>query len=397
MSFCEASEDGLKGDSLLVIVPSYPNQDRSYWGGSFVWNQIAELKDSFKKVIVIAPVLRSFGCMRKDKLCKDYAYDNVEVYYPRAAYVPLFWTNRLLVDNRLDVVNRTIERYHLDFDLIHAHFTWPSGYIGVKLKERYNTPLVTTIHEDGEWLSREIALNHPLINAAWSGADLLIRVNRKDAAALRQFNDRVCSIPNGYSPNFYPIDTLVARRKLGLAEDTPIVFSLGYLIKRKGFNFLIDAMERISGSRDDVLCYIGGDGTERKNLQNQIDRLDLGERVTLLGTVSEEDLPLWMNAANLFVLPSLNEGNPTVMFEVLGCGKPFVGTKVGGVPEVISSDEYGMLVEPADAAELAEKILLSLDREWDRDSIRRYSIRYTWKSIADEIIKAYRQVHGESG
>ena len=76
-----------------------------------------------------------------------------------------------------------------------------------------------------------------------------------------------------------------------------------------------------------------------------------------------------MNACDLFVLPSLNEGNPTVMFEALGCGKPFVGTKVGGVPEVIASDDYGLLVEPADPEDLAEKILVALDREWDREAI----------------------------
>jgi len=78
---------------------------------------------------------------------------------------------------------------------------------------------------------------------------------------------------------------------------------------------------------------------------------------------------LWINAADIFVLPSLGEGNPTIMFECLGCGKPFVGTTVGGVPEVITSDDYGLLVEPADPKDLARKILMALGREWDREAI----------------------------
>lgn len=99
-----------------------------------------------------------------------------------------------------------------------------------------------------------------------------------------------------------------------------------------------------------------------------------------------------MNACDLFVLPSLNEGNPTVLPEALGCGKPFVGTKVGGVPEVITSDAYGLLVEPTDPEELAEKILVALDREWDREAILAYAERYTWENIAKEITTIYQGV-----
>jgi len=99
-----------------------------------------------------------------------------------------------------------------------------------------------------------------------------------------------------------------------------------------------------------------------------------------------------MNACDLFVLPSLNEGNPTVLPEALGCGKPFVGTRVGGVPEVISSDDYGLLVEPADAEDLAEKILAALNREWDREAILRYAQQFTWENIAKEIMGVYEQV-----
>ena len=101
-----------------------------------------------------------------------------------------------------------------------------------------------------------------------------------------------------------------------------------------------------------------------------------------------------MNACDLFVLPSLNEGNPTVLPEALGCGKPFVGTKVGGVPEVITSDESGLLVEPADPEDLAGRILIALDREWDREKILTYAERYTWENIAKEIMGVYEQILG---
>jgi teichuronic acid biosynthesis glycosyltransferase TuaC len=384
----------LKDKTLLVLTPSYPNEDESFIIEMFVKYQVAELKRYFKKIIVIAPVLRSFGYLKKDRLCKDYTYDNVEVYFPRSIYIPIFWLSKIVIDNRLQAVERCIEEHHLHFDLIHAHFTWPSGYIGVRLKEKYGKPVITTIHENGDWFDQEVGMNHPLINTAWSGADALIRVNRKDVPVLKHYNEQVYSIPNGFSPAFHPIDAAIARERLGLPGDVKIVFTLGNLIKRKGFNYLIDAMERVCSQRDDVLCFIGGAGAERGSLQGQIDRLHLGEKVRLLGSLPGDQLTLWMNACNFFVLPSLNEGNPTVMFEALGCGKPFVGTRVGGVPEVITSDDYGLLVEPADPEDLAEKILVALDREWDRETILRYAERYTWENIAKGIMGVYKEVLG---
>jgi glycosyltransferase involved in cell wall biosynthesis len=318
----------------------------------------------------------------------------VEVYYPRSIYIPIFWLSKILIDNRLQAVERCIEEHHLLFDLIHAHFTWPSGYIGVRLKEKYKKPVITTIHENGDWFDQEVSMNHPLINTAWSGADALIRVNRKDVPVLKRYNECVYAIPNGCSPMFHPISTAAAREQLGLPGDAKIIFTLGPLIKRKGFNYLIDAMKQVCSQRKDVLCFIGGAGPEKGNLQGQIDRLGLSKKVKLLGPVPGDQLTLWMNTCGFFVLPSLNEGNPTVMFEALGCGKPFVGTRVGGVPEVISSNDYGLLVDPADPDNLTEKILIALDRGWDQGKILTYAERYTWESIADEIMGVYAQVLG---
>ena len=79
----------------------------------------------------------------------------------------------------------------------------------------------------------------------------------------------------------------------------------------------------------------------------------------------------------------------TVMFEAFGCGKPFVGTKVGGVPEIITSDGYGFLVYPANPEELAEQILTALGKEWDSDKILAHSRRFTWENSTEEILAGY--------
>lgn len=389
VNMIDINNDSLADKNLLILTPSYPNKDEARVGGSFVKHQVSELKQYFKKIIVIAPVLCSFGFLKKDRLCKDYTYDNVEVYYPRCAYIPLSYMSKILIDNRLRVVENCIKRHQLHFDIIHAHFTWPSGYIGTKLKEKYGKPVIVTIHENSDWFDQEVGMRHSRISSTWSGADALIRVNRKDVPTLKRYNERVYSIPNGFSPSFYPLDMYVSREQLGLPKDARIIFALGILTQRKGFNYLVDAMEQVCSYRDTVICFIGGAGPERGSLQVQIDRLHLGEKVKLLGSVPSDILPLWMNACDLFVLPSLSESFGIVQIEAMACGKPVVSARNRGSEEVVTSDEYGLLVEPADPEDLAEKILVALDREWDRDAILEYAQRYTWENIAKKIIKIY--------
>ena len=140
----------------------------------------------------------------------------------------------------------------------------------------------------------------------------------------------------------------------------------------KGHKILIQAVNKIVKRRQDIIVVLIGSGKLRKDIENQISSYGLERYVKMVGGRSHDEIPVWINACDIFVLPSLNEGNPTVMFEALGCGKPFVGTKVGGVPEVIISDNYGLLVEPANADDLSEKILLAIDRKW---MLRRLNIQ----------------------
>ncbi|MCX6335529.1 MAG: glycosyltransferase [Bacteroidia bacterium] len=138
-----------------------------------------------------------------------------------------------------------------------------------------------------------------------------------------------------------------------------------------------------------------GFGTARHALEKQIRSLGLEDHIILAGKKPHKEIPLWINACDFFVLPSLNEGNPTVLFESLGCGKPFVGTKVGGVPEIITSEVYGLLVNPADPNDLKEKILMALDRTWDREAILAYAEQFTWENIAKKIQDVYTQVYAK--
>ena len=395
----DAAETTALGDrTLLVIAPDFPDEANRYIGGVFVKHQLEPVRKAFGRVVVIAPVPLSGGRVASDRFCRDYRYGNVEVYFPRALFVPrrlrlplLEWTKPHL-DFRARAVERLVRAEGIRFDLVHAHFTWPSGHIARRLKEAYGVPSVLTVHEDSGWLAEEAEAAHPLVMAAWRAQDAIVRVNRRDVPLLERYNPHVLSIPNGYPPEFRPLDRDDCRRRLDLPPGAKVLFSLGYLVEQKGFAHLVEAMRSVADARDDVVCCIGGSGPLREELQGRIDALDLADRVRLLGFVEDALVPVWMNAADLFVMSSLNEGNPTVMFEALGCARPFVGTRVGGIPEIIDADDYGLLVEPADPDELANAILAALEKEWEIDRIREYGRQFSWEAIGQRLLEVYARL-----
>lgn len=377
------------GERLLVITNIFPNADGSYYHGMFVKGLVDALKDHFDSIYVVSPW--PYG---HELSLRGYTYDNVHVYYPRFFHLPFGYFRSRLGESYLKATLKVINREGIKFDIIHAHFTWPAGYAAVKLSKRVDVPAVVTIHENRDWFLSEYYSGNKGIYWTWENAAALIRVNKVDVPLLRRYNRNIYSIPNGFDPDRLPlIPRKDARRILGLSADIKMLFSLGNLIERKGFHYLLDAMSIVVEKRNDVRCFIGGDGPMKGKLQEKIKRLDLGDFVKLLGPVPESELKYWMNAADLFVLSSLSEGNPTVMFEALGVGLPFVGTAVGGVPEVITSEDYGLLCPPKDPECLAKKILTALEKEWDREKIKDYSMNFAWSTIAKRVLDVYKKVN----
>jgi len=379
--------------TLLVLTNSYPDSANRRYGGIFVKDQVNELAKYFSKVYVISP--QPFGSNRE---LVDYEYRNVRVFFPRFFHVPVGYFRRKLGDNFFKAALRVIQRENLEFDIIHAHFTWPSGYAGALLKKSLGKPLVVTGHgydvydlpfRDKTWFRG--------VKFALDSADNVITVSKRNLKILTGKlgvpESKVSVIPNGFDSNlFKPLDKAKAKRKLGLPLDKRIVLNAANLVPVKGHEYLIKAMAKVLEERKDVLLVIVGDGPLRGKLEGLVKKLGLSKHVKFAGAKPHEEIPLWMNAADLFVLPSLSEGNPTVMFEALGVGLPFVGTAVGGVPEIITSEDYGLLCPPADPDCLTEKILIALNREWDKRKIEEHGRTFAYDNVSVQILKKYREV-----
>lgn len=318
---------------------------------------------------------------------------NVHLYPTPIFYLPTDSQYKKLGEKHHKQVIKIIEDNDLQFDIIHSHFTWSSGYVGARLKEKYDVPLIVTAHgfdiyklpfKDCEWKSKvEYVLN---------SANAIITVSNSNLECIKKLDVKthVTVLPNGYREEFFhPIDKHECRKLLGLPAEKKIILSVGNLEEVKGHKYLIGAMEYAVKKRKDIICLIVGSGKLKDNLKKQIKSTGLNDYVKLVGAKPHSEIPFWINACDLFVLPSLNEGNPTVMFECLGCGKPFIGTNVGGIPEVIISEDYGLLVELGNSNKLAEKILIALDLVWNSDCIYKYSRQFSWSKISETLTGIY--------
>ena len=385
---------------LLIISHTY---------ATFVKDQVNQMAPDFRSIVVLVrtnpfaeisrflPIsyLVPFSVAQKIDLRNK--PENVRVIQTPVFYLPTESGYEKLGRSHLKSVERCIKKHTITFDLIHAHFTWSAGYVGSKLKETYAVPFIITAHGMDIY---DLPFKNPFykekITGILNSADHIITVSRMNLASIRKLDIKkpVSVILNGYTASvFFPRDQKTCREELGLPQDKKILVNVAKLYDVvKGHEILVRAMQEVRKKRNDVICYIVGDGEIRTSLEDLIASLRLQSSIKIVGAKPHHEIPAWINAADIFVLPSLNEGNPTVMFECLGCGKPFVGTRVGGIPDTISSDTYGLLSEPGNVEELAANILASLDREWDHEAILRYSSQFTWEHIAREIKGIYNLV-----
>jgi glycosyltransferase involved in cell wall biosynthesis len=145
-----------------------------------------------------------------------------------------------------------------------------------------------------------------------------------------------------------------ARRELNL--DGKVILTIARLTPWKSVDKLIEVLPQIREEVTDANLVIVGDGPERGRLEQLAQRVGIGEAVLFTGRVSSEKVPLYLRAADVFVLYSSYEGLPHVVLEAMAAGVPVVASRKGGIPEVVVDGETGLLVQWRDEAALAEAV-----------------------------------------
>lgn len=389
----------MKNKNLLILSHSYSN---------FIKDQIECISPYFYTVNVLVRhaaladiysilPLDWFSAFRKDvKIDLKDLPANVHVYTLPLYYLPVSSGYKALGEKHFRAAEKTIRKHKIKFDVLHAHMAWSSGYAAAKLKQKYDVPCLVTAHGTDIY-------NLPFRNAYWqkkiswvlNNIDHIITVSKNNLSCVHKLSSSTPTslIPNGFrDKNFRVMNKNECRNRLSLPIDKKIILSVGHLIEVKGHRYLIEAMSQVLRTRDDLLCIIIGDGQLKRKLIKSAADFGISESIIIMDSHPHDEIGYWMNACDLFVLPSLNEGLPVVNIEALACGIPVVATYNGGSEDLILNENLGYLVEPKNSLELADKIRIALDREWDADEISRSVSNYRWEMIASKIINIYESI-----
>ncbi len=274
------------------------------------------------------------------------------------------------------------------FDCIDAHFVYPDGLAAVLLGKVLGVPVTLSARGTDINLFPSFTLIRPMIRWTLKQAANVIAVSaalKKEIVELGMDPGRIHVIPNGVdATRFRVIPKEEARRKLSLPEEGELLVSVGSLIPSKGHQLLIRAIRQVARNHPHLRLYILGEGTFRAKLESLVAELGLSDFVQVLNKRPNEELPLWFSAADASCLASEREGWPNVVTESLACGTPVVGTRVGGIPEILHSPEFGILVDQT-VESIAAGIERALLEKWNHEAISLHIRTRTWERVAAEV------------
>ncbi len=288
-------------------------------------------------------------------------------------------------------LERLIGRYRPD--LILNYWVYPDGYSAVKVGKSLGIPIVTTAI--GTDLNRSLSgvVRH-MTEWTLRHSDLVVTVSNglaERAIALGASNSKVKAILNGCDTDiFCPVDRALVRQQLGIEVREQSVLYVGRFDLLKGLRELVRACAQLSDSRPNLRLTLVGEGPAKEALNILAVELGFKEKLRIVPPCASRKVAEWMNAADVFALPSYAEGCPNVVVEALNCGKPIVATNVGGIPELVDHAR-AILVPPREVAPLAKAIDQALSTDWDYELIARRS-RRSWSDTAQELYRACAEV-----
>ena len=278
--------------------------------------------------------------------------------------------------------------------VVHTHGYREDVIGGLAARAQSSSRAVSTVHGFTGG-GRRNRLNERIQCFALRRADAVIAVSKPLVDVLARAGiprRRIFLVPNGYAPPTSTMTRAAARQSLGIANDAMVVAWVGRLSREKGADVMLDALAQ--SDRSWQLSVIG-DGQERERLREQAAKLAIGDRVSWHGGVS--NAAAVFPAFDAFVLSSRTEGTPIVLFEAMHASIPIVATRVGGVPDVVTS-EHALLVPPEEPHRIAES-LAELKREPAAATLRSAQARdrvlhaFSAEAWIEAVEDVYRTLH----
>ncbi len=385
---------------ILLSTTIFPNRLEPN-RGVYIKKQVKELARR-EKLTILVPIpyfpsfIKNSGQSFYANIPVEDNLDGLHVYYPRFFIIPKIF--RFLHGPFLffsvyrfyrQVINSEKPEALLGF------WSFPEGFANVLIAKCFKLPVIIGCRgSDINQLTRPY-IQRKIISWTLGNCNRVLSVSEalktEMVDKLGVSAERITVIPNGVEEDkFYPQNQDKVRETLGLNKREQIVVCVARLEAVKGVDVLIRAFAQVRGKGQRLA--IVGDGEEMPRLKALVEELGLSDYVLLLGSKPHDEIPLWINAADLMVLPSITEGWPNVLMEAFSCGKPVVASRVGGVPEIVNDSSLGIMTRPGDADDLARGINDGLKRQWDANIIRARVLGRSWAIVAEELRRELKQV-----
>jgi len=282
------------------------------------------------------------------------------------------------------------------YDLTHSFFSVPCGVISMFLKWEFKLPYIISLRGSDVpgYSERFVGLYKwitPTILRIWSGASFVIANSQglKELAVKSETQKEIGVVYNGIDLEDFFADE--SKRN----QEQFTIICVSRVTPRKGIRYLIQALKILAEKYPQARLLIVGDGNEKKILEDLTIDLGLSDKVEFAGAIAHENVLAYYQRANVFVLPSLNEGMSNVMLEALACSLPVVATNTGGTKELLTDNVNGLIVKMKDAEDLAEKIeklILNpqLEKSMSQES-RKLAESLSWGKVAEEYVELYKK------
>lgn len=375
---------------VLTFSTLYPNE-REPRHGIFVEQRLRKLVETGNVAArVVAPVpWFPFATSRFGRygaaasVPREEQRHGIPVLHPRFPSFPMIGMGlkpRILAAAMRPVL-RDIAARGYDFDLIDAHYFYPDGVAAAWLGQELGKPVMVTCRGNDVMLFPRFPGPRRMILDAARRVAAIATVSmdlKRCLCSIGVDAEKVTVLRNGVDADFFrPVNRDVVRQALGITRRT--LLSVGHLVERKGHHLAVQALKALP---DCDLVIIGERGTESGGMVNGLHRQaedpELAGRVRFMGNLPQDQLRDWYGAADALVLATNLEGMPNVMLESLACGTPVVATPVGGIPEIMTTPEAGVLMKERTAAGIAAAVKQLFDHYPLREDTRRFAETLSW-------------------
>lgn len=294
------------------------------------------------------------------------------------------------------------------FDIIHAFWLLPNGFIGAVVSKLCKLPLMVALRGSDIFISKQNPIFRSMARWTLKNATMVTSVTPAFFSDLKDFGvpeEKMRLIPNGSHPYLFPVPPhakrVALRHHLMIPDGNLVVFALGRIVLKKGFDILIEALSSVKEKVPHVTVVIGGDGTDLDRLKTLAKEFGVSDYIRFTGTIRRDEVPDYFHLCDIFTLPAVFDpkgnvdGCPNVILEAMACGKPVVASGISGIPIVVKDRETGILVAEKNVEALTAALLELLTDKSKREQYgisgkQRILNQLTWDKVIEQIKDVYQ-------